>query len=89
MWRAREILNHGRKIFSKFGCLALTHRSEFASVIQRDGFEELLRILRIRTSTHADLGHQLLRSGRTPRIALPASILVSPDASKLNIVLRQ
>jgi phospholipid transport system substrate-binding protein len=69
--------------------LALTHRSEFASVIQRDGFEGLLQVLRKRTATYANFGHQLLRSERTPRIALPASILVSPDASKLNILLHQ
>ncbi len=69
--------------------LALTHRSEFASVIQRDGFEKLLQILRKRTSTHADFGHQLSRFERTPYIALPASILVSPDASNLNVLLRQ
>ncbi len=69
--------------------LALTHRNEFASVIQRDGFEKLLQILRKRTSTHADFGHQLSRFERTPYIALPASILVSPDASNLSVLLRQ
>ena len=69
--------------------LALTHRSEFTSVIQRDGFEELLQTLRKRTSTHADFGRQLLRSERTSRTAVSASILVSPNASKLNILLRQ
>ncbi len=69
--------------------LALTHRSEFASVIQRGGLEKLLQILRKRAPRNADFAHQLSRSERTPRIALPASILVSPDASKLNIVLRQ
>ncbi len=69
--------------------LALTHRSEFTSIIQRDGFEELLQTLRKRTSTHADFGRQLLRSERTSRTAVSASILVSPNASKLNILLRQ
>ncbi len=69
--------------------LALTHRSEFASVIQRGGLEKLLQILRKRAPRNADFAHQLSRSERTPRIALPASILVSPDASKLNIVLRK
>ena len=69
--------------------LALTHRSEFTSVIRRDGFEELLQTLRKRTSTHADFGRQLLRSERTSRTAVSASILVSPNASKLNILLRQ
>jgi phospholipid transport system substrate-binding protein len=69
--------------------LALTHRSEFASVVQRGGLEKLLQILRKRAPRNADFAHQLSRSERTPRIALPASILVSPDASKLNIVLRQ
>ncbi len=69
--------------------LALTHRSEFTSVIQRDGFEELLQTLRKRTSTHTDFGRQLLRSERTARTAVLASILVSPNASKLNILLRQ
>ncbi len=69
--------------------LALTHRSEFTSVIRRDGFEELLQTLRKRTSTHTDFGRQLLRSERTARTAVSASILVSPNASKLNILLRQ
>ncbi len=69
--------------------LALTHRSEFTSVIRRDGFEELLQTLRKRTSTHTDFGRQLLRSERTSRTAVSASILVSPSASKLNILLRQ
>ena len=69
--------------------LALTHRSEFASVIQRGDLEKLLQILRKRASTNADFAHQLSRSERTPYIALPASILVSPGASKLNILLRQ
>ncbi len=69
--------------------LALTHRSEFASVIQQDGFDKLLQTLRNRPSTQADFGRQLLRSERTPWMALPASILASPGASNLNILLRQ
>jgi len=69
--------------------LEVTHRNEFASVIQRDGFEELLQTLRKRTSTHANFEHQLLRPEITSRIALSASILVSPNASSLNILLRQ
>ena len=69
--------------------LALTHRSEFASVIQRGDLENLLQILRKRASTNADFAHQLSRSERTPRIAPPASILVSAGASKLNILLLQ
>ncbi len=69
--------------------LALTHRSEFASVVQRGDLEVLLQILRKRASTTADFAQQLSRSERTPRIALPASILVSAGASKLNILLLQ
>ena len=69
--------------------LALTHRSEFASVIQRDGFERLLQILRKRTSTHTDLADQRSRVERPPYVTLPVSILVSPGTSKLNILLRE
>ena len=57
--------------------LALTHRSEFASVIQRGDLEKLLQILRKRASTNAVFAQ---------RIAPPASILVSAGASKLNIL---
>ena len=91
VWRVRAWDGEYRIIDVKIDgiSLALTHRSEFASVIQRDGFEELLQILRKKTSTHADLGYQLLRSERTSRTAVSAIILVSPNASKLNILLRQ
>ncbi len=51
--------------------LALTHRSEFASVIQRDDFEKLLQILRKRISAQAVYGHQVSRLERSPHIALP------------------
>ena len=50
--------------------LALTHRSEFASVIQRDDFEKLLQILRKRISAQAKYGHQLSQLERSPHIAL-------------------
>ena len=60
--------------------LALTHRREFASVIHRGDLEKLLQILRKRASTNAVIAQ---------RIALPASILVSAGASKLNILLLQ
>ncbi len=69
--------------------LALTHRSELTSVIQRDGFDRLLQLLRKRTSTHTDLADQRSRFERPPYITLPASILVSPGTSQLNILLRQ
>ena len=69
--------------------LALTHRSEFASVIQRDGFEKLLQILRKKASSHADFGRQLQQFEKTSRAVLSASVLVSLDASKLNIFLHQ
>ncbi len=57
--------------------LALTHRSEFASVIQRDDFEKLLQILRKRISAQAVYGHQLSRLERSPPIALPPGGLMA------------
>ncbi len=63
--------------------LALTQRSEFASVIGREGLDGMLAVLRARVSkqTHG--------SGGNLRIALPASILISPNVGKIEVLLRQ
>ena len=63
--------------------LTLTQRSEFASVIGREGLDGMLAVLRARVSEQADgPGGQL-------RIALPASILISPNVGKIEVLLRQ
>jgi phospholipid transport system substrate-binding protein len=54
--------------------LALTHRSEFASVIQRDDLEKLLQILRNRTSAQAAIVRQLSQLKRSSPIALSARV---------------
>ncbi len=63
--------------------LTLTQRSEFASVIGRDGLDGMLAALRARVSEPADGPRKNLR------IALPASILVSPNVGKIEVLLRQ
>ncbi len=63
--------------------LTLTQRSEFASVIGREGLDGMLAVLRARVSEQAD------GPGGKLRIALPASILISPNVSKIEVLLRQ
>ncbi len=91
LWRVRAWDNKYRIIDIQVDgiSLVLTHRSEFASVIERGGFEKLLQMLRKRTSLHAGVRHQLLRSEITPQIALPVRILASPGTSKIHILLNQ
>ena len=91
VWRVRAWNSEYRIIDIQIDgiSLALTHRSELTSVIQRDGFEKLLQILRKWTSTHTELADQRSRVERPPYITLPVSILVSPGTSKLNILLRE
>jgi phospholipid transport system substrate-binding protein len=63
--------------------LTLTQRSEFASVIGREGLDGMLAVLRARVSEPAD------GRGRNLRIALPASILISPNVGKIEVLLRR
>ena len=63
--------------------LTLTHRSEFASVIRRHGFDGMLEVLRERVSAQAKAPDANLG------VVLPASILVSPNANKINLLLHQ
>lgn len=63
--------------------LTLTHRSEFASVARKRGLDGMLEILRDRVSRQANAPDGYLR------VALPASILVSPNASKIDLLLHQ
>lgn len=63
--------------------LALTERSEFASVIGRVGLEGTLALLRERLSGRAEAAEGYLRA------ALPASVLVSPNTGKFELLLRQ
>ncbi len=61
--------------------LTLTQRSEFASVIVRKGFDGMLAVLRQRVTGQSSARDAGLR------VALPASILISPNASKINLLL--
>ncbi len=61
--------------------LNLTHRSEFASVVRQEGLDGMLRVLRDRVSRQADA------PDRNMRATLPANILVSPNASKIDLLL--
>ncbi len=63
--------------------LTLTQRSEFASVISREGLDGMLAVLRARVARQMD------GSGGNLRIALPASILISPNVGKIEALLRQ
>ncbi len=63
--------------------LTLTQRSEFASVIGREGFDGMLAVLRARVSEPAD------GPGGNLRIALPASILISPNVGRIEVLLRR
>ena len=63
--------------------LALTQRSEFASVIGREGFDGMLTVLRARVSEPAD------GPGGNLRVALSASILISPKVGNFEVLLRR
>ncbi len=63
--------------------LTLTQRSEFASVIGREGLDGMLAALRTRVSKPAD------GPGSNLRVALPASILVSPNVGNIEVLLRR
>ncbi len=63
--------------------LTLTERSEFASVIGRMSFDGMLAALR------APVTGQAAASGGNLRVALPASILISPNAGMIEVLLRR
>ncbi len=88
VWRVRARHNEYRIIDILIDgiSLALTQRSEFVSVIQRDGFEKLLQTLRKRTLTNTDFAHQLSRFEKTPRISPPAYILFSAGSRILTFI---
>ncbi len=75
VWRVRARHNEYRIIDILIDriSLALTHRSEFASVIQRGDLEKLLQILRTRTSEQAAVVRQLSQLKRSPPTAPPTS----------------
>lgn len=63
--------------------LALTQRSEFASVIRQGGFDGLLAVLRQRVSGQTEV------AGESVHEALPAGLLTSPNVGKIDLLLRQ
>ncbi len=64
--------------------LALTERSQFASVIRRIGFDGMLSALRNRV-----VGPSGPAAGDSPFGLRPASLLTSPNVSKIDLLLRQ
>lgn len=64
--------------------LALTHRREFASVVNRVGLDGLLKMLRGKLETHSSNAANS-RDGRLSHASLLGSILASPNASGLNL----
>ena len=75
-YRIIDVLLHGIS-------LTLIHRSEFASDVRKKGLDGMLRVLRDRVSRQADAPDGNMRAD------LPASILVSPNASKIDVLLHQ
>ncbi len=64
--------------------LALTHRREFASVVNRVGLDGLLKMLRDKLETQTSNAANS-RDGRLSHASLLGSILASPNASGLNL----
>jgi phospholipid transport system substrate-binding protein len=63
--------------------LALTQRSEFASAIRRNGFDGMLAALRGRLAGRTEVAGGKLHE------AFPASLLTSPNVSKIGLLMRQ
>lgn len=63
--------------------LALTQRSEFASAIRRNGFDGVLAALRYRLAGRTEV------AGGGLQEIFPASLLTSPNVSKIGLLLRQ
>ncbi len=66
--------------------LALTQRREFAAVINRQGLDGLLDMLREKLAAQAQAAHNEPVKGRL-KVSLFASILASPNANKLGVLL--
>jgi len=66
--------------------LALTQRREFAAVINRQGLDSLLDMLREKLAAQAKAAHNAPVKGKL-KISLFASILASPNANSLGILL--
>ncbi|MCH8926778.1 MAG: ABC transporter substrate-binding protein [Proteobacteria bacterium] len=66
--------------------LALTQRREFAAVINRQGLDGLLDMLREKLAAQAKAAHNAPVKGKL-KISLFASILASPNANKIGFLL--
>ncbi len=66
--------------------LALTRRREFAAVINRQGLDGLLDMLRVKLTAQAKAAHNAPVKGKL-QISLFASILASPNANKIGFLL--
>ncbi len=66
--------------------LALTQRREFAAVISRQGLDGLLDMLREKLAAQAQAARNVPVKGRL-KISLFASILASPNANKIGLLL--
>ena len=66
--------------------LALTQRREFAAVINRQGLDGLLDMLREKLAAQAKAAHNAPVRGKL-KISLFASILASPNANKIGFLL--
>ena len=67
--------------------LALTERSQFGSVILRNGLDGMLSALRQRVAGPADVGGA--GGDDSPLELHPASLFTSPNVSKIDLLLRQ
>ncbi|MCH8037426.1 MAG: ABC transporter substrate-binding protein [Proteobacteria bacterium] len=67
--------------------LALTERSQFGSVILRNGLDGMLSALRKRVAGPADVGGA--GGDDSPLELHPASLFTSPNVSKIDLLLRQ
>ncbi len=66
--------------------LALTRRREFAAVINRQGLDGLLDMLRVKLAAQAKAAHNAPVKGKL-KISLFASILASPNANQIGLLL--
>ena len=68
--------------------LALTERSQFGSVIRRNGIDGMLSALRKEVSGAPEVAAHLA-AGDSALELYPASLLTSPNVSKIDLLLRQ
>jgi len=89
VWRLRE-RDGGFKVIDVHIdgiSLALTERSQFGSVIRRNGFDGMLSTLRKRVAGPPDPAD--VAADDSPIELNPASLLTSPDVSRIDLLLRQ